>query len=195
MHYFLPTIPYGKSLASFLLIVIIFIPVTSKSQSFLELWKNKGGITHQKSLVKTDVTHPSMLEKNIATLEETNACPNCYLKGAFLWGANLGRADLEKANLEGAVLRGSNLEGANLSYSNLEGVKFGYATMKFANLKKANLQRVNLKFVSLQGANLQGAKLDPEGIRIARTSGAINIPKATIIAKNKSQSRSCPGTY
>ena len=36
-----------------------------------------------------DVTDPSMLEKNIATLKETSRCNGCDLQGADLTGANL----------------------------------------------------------------------------------------------------------
>jgi uncharacterized protein YjbI with pentapeptide repeats len=93
-----------------------------------------------------DVTHPSMLEKNIATLKRTNSCPNCYLK----------ETELQEANLQGA------------------------------NLQRANLKGADFMETDLQDANLKSAKLDPGGIRIARASGAINVPEASWDVKGTS---------
>ena len=39
-----------------------------------------------------------------------------------------------------------------------------------------DLRSADLQGAFFYGANLEGAKLDPEGIRIAKASGAINIP-------------------
>jgi hypothetical protein len=149
---------------------------------------------------KVDVTHPNMLEKNIATLKRTNTCPNCYLKGANLGhkdgGVRVGfyGIDLNDANLRSANLQNINLQGAYLRRADLMGANLKGANLRGADLSGTNLRVANLYMAKFQGANLQGAKLDPEGIRIARTSGAINIPEATFMAKNQTL-KPCPGTY
>ena len=65
-------------------------------------------------------------------------------------------------DLQGALLPGANLERTNLQRTNLRG-----ADLRDANLQDADLRRANLRY----------AKLDSEGVKIARASGAINVPE------------------
>jgi hypothetical protein len=121
----------------------------------------------------TEVTDPSMLETNITTLRRTNACPNCWL-----YGADLREANLQRASLQGANLGEANLQGADL---------------KSADLQRAKLQGANLQGADLYRANLKLAYLDPEGIRRARASGAINIPGTVVVEKKpKPKSKASP---
>ena len=57
-----------------------------------------------------------------------------------------------------------------------------YANLYGANLEGANLYGADLIRADLGNANLQGAKLDPEGIQIAKATGAKNVP-GTVTAK------------
>jgi len=104
-------------------------------------------------------------------LKETNNCP---------------KVDRKRATLEGAFLQDANHQGPNLFKANLG----------LANLWKANFQRASLKGAGLYYTNLQGDKLDAESIKIAKTSGAINVPKTsppTVIAnKSSTKERSLP---
>jgi hypothetical protein len=109
--------------------------------------------------------HPTRKNSNILKLYKQKSCQNCYLKEVNLENEDFGQADLQGANLKGAILQGTNLRGANL--------------------RGANLLGANLKDAILQGANLKGAKLDPNGIKIARASGAINIPGASVVVEKK----------
>ena len=61
-----------------------------------------------------------------------------------------------------------NLSGVNLTNANLKGANF-----KGANLRGAKFQR----------ANLMGAKLDPEGVKIAKATGAFYVPEPVVVAK------------
>jgi len=154
---------------------------------------------------------PKVIAKKITTynpehlkrLKETNVCRDCNFQGANLRaadfykaelhrtdfrGANLQRAyfhyatirnaDLRRANLQAADFRAADLRGANLSGANLRGANLYNTNLQGANLKDANLQGADL-----QRANLQGAKLDPEGIKIAKASGAVNVPAPVVVAK------------
>jgi len=123
------------------------------------------------------------------------------LQGASLQKANLGWVSLYQANLQGAkfqdtnlfranffmaILYETNLKGAILTdtrfeKANLQGTDLRFAKLQRAYLKGANLKGANLKGANLKGANLRYAKLDPEGIKIAKASGAINIPELVII--------------
>jgi DNA-binding transcriptional MerR regulator len=189
---------------------------TEKRQSIL-------GNAKAKPKVIADVTSPSMLQTNIATLKRTKSCPNCYLEranlqGAILRGSNLMAAKLYSADLQGANLREANLQGVDLSDANLKGAnlqganlkeaKLYYAELSGANLKGGNLQKAKLHGANLHGANLlQGtkllgatlfnanfnaAKLNLEGVRIARASGAINIPEAVFVVEKKSKPKVRP---
>ena len=50
----------------------------------------------------------------------------------------------------------------------------------------AGLSDTNLSGADLRNADLLLAKLDPSGIRIAKATGAINIPEPVVIAKKPS---------
>ena len=93
------------------------------------------------------------------------------------------------ANLVGASLLGAKFQGANLSGAYLKG-----ANLVGASLLGAILNGADLIGADLQDANLKGAKLDLKGISIARASGAINIPEASVIA-NRQIPKPCPGNY
>ncbi|MBI78471.1 MAG: hypothetical protein CMM53_11960 [Rhodospirillaceae bacterium] len=114
---------------------------------------------------KTATYNPEHLKK----LRETNSCPHC---------------NLQEVNLRGADLRGARLWGADLSYANLYGANLQGANLQTAYLIKANLYGANLQGIDLIGADLAGAKLDPEGIKIAKASGATNIPSSPAVVKN-----------
>jgi uncharacterized protein YjbI with pentapeptide repeats len=122
-----------------------------------------------------DVASPSMLQTNIATLKRTKGCPRC----------NLVDTDLQNANLQGADLLYANLQGANLTGANLAGANLNGASFFHANLNGANLQGAYLQGAILIAANLEGATLDIENVKIARASGAINIPEATVVVEKK----------
>ena len=119
------------------------------------------GFTYRSTVIAKNTTtyNPEHLKR----LKETNLCPKCDL-----WDADLGMY----ANLYGANLEGANLYGADLIRADLGN----------ANLKGADLQGANLRYAYLYGANLQEAKLDPEGIQIAKATGAKNVP-GTVTAK------------
>ena len=127
------------------------------------------------------------LEANLETLKRTNACPNCYLQGAYLYGANLQKADFRGADLRGADLRranlqGTDLKGANLRRANLQGAdlkgaslynaELGKANLHLANLEGATLEGAGLQLAELQGANLQGANLQKANLQKANLQGA-----------------------
>jgi len=141
--------------------------------------------------------------KHLKRLKETNKCPECNLKGvnlegtnlvgAKLWdayfvdanlkGANLNKASLFRANFWYANLQGANLEGANLKAASFIGVNLRNANLQKADLRNANLQKADLRNADLRGADLEGAKLDPKGIKIAKATGALNVPEAVVVAK------------
>ena len=150
-------------------------------------------------------------------LKETNNCSYCGLRGANLAGANHAYANLQGAKLQGANLEGANLKGANLKSANLEkanlrdanlqgadlfqvdlqGTNLRNANLQGAMLQEANLQGANfkgalLRNAKLRGANLQGAKLDAEGIKIAKATGAFNIPEPVIVAKKTPKKKPKP---
>jgi len=67
--------------------------------------------------------------KHLKQLKETDQCPKCDLKGAYLEGANLSKANLNGANLRGAYLEYVTLWKANLEGANLKGAAFCNTTM------------------------------------------------------------------
>jgi len=142
----------------------------------------------------------SLSSPDLEKLKKTNECQKCDLQLVDLTGANLEEANLQYADLWRTDLRGANLQRANLKGADLRLADFRNADLQGANLQDAdlwetdlrgaNLQRANLKGADIQNANLEGAnlwkaKLDPEGIKKARASDAINVP-GTVIAKKPS---------
>jgi len=145
--------------------------------------------------LKLTEAEKKIIDENVETLENTNACIKCDLRGAKLIGAWLNNADLAKADLTGANLTGANLidadlieaklTGANLTGANLElaslveanltkadlsKARLGWADLTKANLTKADLSKARLWWADLVEANLTGANL----------TGA-NLSKATLI--------------
>jgi hypothetical protein len=140
-------------------------PSIKSRLSILKELEDAGLITKEEATEKRQ----SILGKPTTTVGVSNP--------SMLW-ANIGTLKRTKACPK-CYLQGANLQGVNLQEADLVG---------------ANLQGANLKAANLGGANLRGAKLDPEGIRKARATGAINIPAAPVIAKQQTP-KSCPGTY
>jgi len=139
-------------------------------------------LRQDRGVVKTTTYNPEHLKR----LKETNKCPNCNLRGADLRDARLQKTNLQSANLYGADLRGADLRDARLQKANLQSANLNGADLRGADLRETNLWR----------AEFQAAKLNAKGIRIARASGAINVPgtftagksSPTISVKNSPES-------
>ena len=57
------------------------------------------------------------------------------------------------------------------------------ADLEYAYLREANFRHAKLQGADLWKANLEGANLDPQGIKRAKASGAINVPGSTAVVK------------
>jgi uncharacterized protein YjbI with pentapeptide repeats len=98
----------------------------------------------------------TLVQKNIATLKKTKACPGCDLKGAVLERMDLSNANLQGADLTGAKLFLSNLSDANLRNTHLEKAVFGGADLAGADLRGANLNGADLSTAYIAGAKFDG---------------------------------------
>ena len=140
--------------------------------------------------LKLTEAEKKIIDENVETLENTNACIKCDLRGAELTnaglrfgnltganltGASLRWADLAKANLEGADLTKANLQWANLTGANLEHSYLTKADLMDADLTGANLKGASLRWAKLIDADLTGANLKYSDLEYS------NLSEATLI--------------
>ena len=136
-----------------------------------------------------EASNPNQLIPNI-NAARSGFCENCYLKGAKFYNDDMTEAELTGSNLTKVRFVRTKLFKANFTDTLLINAQFERLDLRGANFEGANLVGadfllVNLIGANFKGANLKGAKLDREGIRIARASGAINIPGSAVIVEKK----------